>query len=639
MSGEAFDWHEFLGRWQREWVPRDHQEGEAPEKTYTSAPGGPNPRPLGSPGAPEAAIAASEERLGRRLPPSYREFLAVSDGWQVDETAGVYRLGGVADIDWFHDPHGLTPLYQGDLGDNPSAEEVLLAGMWQRALRLETDSDMSYALLDPGDRDPDGEWALYVYKGWSGELPDRYPSFRAYMEARYRAFHADRAHRPDFVNATTRAQDARVAQARLLVLRGRYEEARPLLEEARAFGRPGSAALLNQLRQLMAPHSPRDQGFLVGDPRYLTELLPLQVLTLAHGGGRRGGDDHWLGMMAARGVARETARAALDAVRDSTHRYAPAGTWGRAVAEARETARWGDCDAAWRVLRAALALWEAPGPDVIAPVGLLADPVLGPLITPERGREILATPRSGQRGPAPEQVPDLDPPGLAWLTEPIAGRRPFDGYRCVWTEATDPTRLPDLLGEEDARLSGPTDLRRAFWRGTDPHRREDAEPWADRATVAVGRTARGWAFAFDGWSHRHLNKLFRSPAAAASADGRAVVVWCDPGPSAPGRHGVFHLSVAERGEELYAFTARGTDIQRSGSIPPPLDPARLFRPQDTDPDRELRLLHALHGELGLSLPRFALTKGSLHTFTTRSWTRPPRDGESFAWMSFVRHRL
>jgi hypothetical protein len=55
-------------------------------------------------------------------------------------------------------------------------------------------------------------------------------------------------------------------------------------------------------------------------------------------------------------------------------------------------------------------------------------------------------------------------------------------------------------------------------------------------------------------------------------------------------------------------------------------------------DNELRVLEALHIELGLSLPRFALTHGRLRTFTTRSWTRAPRAGEGFAYGTFVRHR-
>ncbi|MFJ3310631.1 SMI1/KNR4 family protein [Streptomyces sp. NPDC086549] len=631
MSDESFNWHAFLGRWQEEWVPRVNEDEDED--------GGQTVVPLGRPGADEAAIVAAEQRLGRRLPPSYREFLAVSDGWHVEQTAGIYQLGGAADIDWFQDPHDMTSLYEQNLGDNPREEDSLLAGMWQRALRLETDSDMSYALLDPGDSDQDGEWALYVYKGWSGELPDRYPSFRAYMEAMYRSFHGDRVQRPDFLNATTRAQDAHVEEGRLLALRGRYEEALPLLEEALSFGRPRSADLLNQLRHLLAPRSPRGYGYLVADRRYLPEILPVEAMELARSGWRLGGDDHWLRMMTARGAARKTAEVVLSTMRDGTHRYAPPGPWGRAVAEARNAARWGATDAAWRVLRDALPLWEAPGPLLIAPIGLLADPVLGPLITPERGREILATPRAGETGPAPERVPDLDPPGLAWLTEPAANGQPLDGYRCVWVEGIDPARLPALIGEESAELSAPTDPRMASWQAPKPHEREGVELWEDRAVVAVGRTADGWAFAFDGHSHRHLSKLFLSPAAAASSSGRAVVVWSDPRSSSLGGHpAAFHLSVAEQGEELYAFTVRGTEIQRSGEIPEALDPARLFRPEDSELDCELRVLEAMQTELGLSLPRFALTQGRLRTFTTRSWTRAPRAGEGFAYLSFVRHR-
>lgn len=631
MSGEPLNWQEFLGRWQQEWVPRDHGDGddEGGEQSVV---------PLGRPGADEAAIAAAEERLGRRLPPSYREFLAASDGWHVDQTAGVYQLGGVADLDWFRDPYDMTPLYEENLEDDPCGEDVLLAGMWRRALRLETDSDMSHALLDPGDSAQDGEWALYLYKGWSGELPDRYPSFRAYMEAMYRGFHSDRAESPDFVNATTRAQDAQVDQARLLALRGRYEEALPLLEEASSFGRPRSAVLLNQLRHLPAPRSFQGYANLVADPRYLPEILPVEALTPARGEWRSDGDDHWLGMMTARGVARETAETVLSTMRDGTYRYTPPGPWGRAVAEARESARWGATDAAWRTLRDALPLWEAPGPSIIAPIGLLADPVLGLLVTAERGREILATPRSGERGHAPEPVPDLDPPGLAWLTEPAVHGQPLDAYRCVWVEGTDPARLPALVGEDGAGLSAPVDARMASWQAPRPHEREGVEPWEDRAVVAVGRTAGGWAFAFDGHFHHNLNQLFLSPAAAASSSGRAVVVWRDPRRSSSGdQPAAFHLSVAEQGQELYAFTVRGPEIQRSGTIPEALNPTRLFRPEDAELVCEQRMLEAVHTELGLSLPRFALTQGRLPTFTTRSWTRAPREGEGFAYIRFVRH--
>jgi len=48
---------------------------------------------------------------------------------------------------------------------------------------------------------------------------------------------------------------------------------------------------------------------------------------------------------------------------------------------------------AWTVLKAALPSWD-PGPtDRIAPVILLADPELGPLMTPDRAGAVLTTPR------------------------------------------------------------------------------------------------------------------------------------------------------------------------------------------------------------------------------------------------------
>ncbi|WP_405878384.1 hypothetical protein OG762_06790 [Streptomyces sp. NBC_01136] len=46
----------------------------------------------------------------------------------------------------------------------------------------------------------------------------------------------------------------------------------------------------------------------------------------------------------------------------------------------------------------ALRLWRPVCEDHIAPISLFADPVLAQLITPDRGREILATPRGTGSG-------------------------------------------------------------------------------------------------------------------------------------------------------------------------------------------------------------------------------------------------
>jgi hypothetical protein len=59
---------------------------------------------LGHPPASPAQIDTAEVRLGVRLPPSYREFLAASNGWQqVAQEAG--KLLPVESIDWFADDH------------------------------------------------------------------------------------------------------------------------------------------------------------------------------------------------------------------------------------------------------------------------------------------------------------------------------------------------------------------------------------------------------------------------------------------------------------------------------------------------------------------------------------------------------
>jgi hypothetical protein len=46
---------------------------------------------LGEPGATDEEISSAEHRLGMRLPPSYRSFLAVSNGFR-DISPFIYRL-------------------------------------------------------------------------------------------------------------------------------------------------------------------------------------------------------------------------------------------------------------------------------------------------------------------------------------------------------------------------------------------------------------------------------------------------------------------------------------------------------------------------------------------------------------------
>ncbi|RPE44315.1 hypothetical protein EDD90_7552 [Streptomyces sp. Ag109_O5-1] len=636
MTDVSEDWRTFLTRWSQEWA--DAQGAEEPAGDEESKPD----RRLDFPAASQERIGALEERLGHQLPPSYRTFLAVSDGWR--HAGGfVWLLAGTGQVRPHEDAAGLSEYFPGELDEDSAPEDVLLAGMWGRALQLDVESDAVHVLLDPGDVDEAGEWAVYTWAPWYGDMPRRYGSFRAFMEAMYREFHrlqassrSKRAGR-EFVNATTRALDESVEAARLDALGGRYERAATALAEAVAFGRPRAAGLHDQIRRLLGETYMVSFRGLADDPLYAPEIMP--VLVAEHARTRRGEDLAAHNLPGASGAVREAADQVLEQLRDGSFRYTAEGVFGRAVEEAREQARWGDTDAAWHTLRAALPEWRPRSPDHLAPVGLCADPLLGPVITPERGRELLATPRAGRPGEVPPPTAGLDPPGLAWLAD-IAPGNILSSYRFLLVEGVEPAGLPSRIGvDESTVLNDPVTLwdARTRFRRTD-----DVPPWADVALTAVGRAGPGWSFAFEAAPGGNaVGPRFLSPGLAASRGTRAVTVWSEPFRGhRPGLPHVFHLSVAENGEERYGFTVRGTTTDSRGPVPGALRPDRFFPPDTPAEDRrgERLALDALATELGVALPRFALTHSRLHTFRTRPWNRAPGPGEAYMTVGFVSRR-
>jgi hypothetical protein len=619
----AFDWRSLLLRWSGEWadsLPDGETRGEDDEAARGA-------RWLGFAPASEERIAAMERRLGRRMPPSYREFLGVTDGWR--HAGGfVWLLAGTEEARWHDNESGLADVFEEYLDEDAGPEERRETDLWRRGLQLDVESDATYVLLDPEDVDEDGEWAVYTWAGWRAAPPERHANFLTFMRDMHREFHSLRAHRSDgepvFVNDTTRKLDAQMAEAGLEALRGGWERALTALDEAKEYGRPRAAGLGDQIRRLLGQTSMVYFDGLATDPRYARELLPPLVAEHAAHSYR---DDSTLTFHL--GGADEDlvslAYATLDEVRSGTYRYEAAGRFGEAVERAREQARWGDSDGAWRTLIDAVPLWEPLGPDHLAPLGWVADPVLGPLLTPERGRELLATPRGGQSGDAPCPTAGLDGADLAWLAEPDPGNN-RTSYRFALVEGVEPEELPGRLAEGDGTvLNEPMtcwEARRGALRG-----RAEFSSYDDRALMAVGRAGAGWSFAFDGDPAPFDRRRFVSPAAAASAGTRAVVVWSGLRP----RHGepFFHLSVARDGAEQYAFTYADGEVRTNGEIPRPLDPSRFFGDLKDGTEVERSLLEAVAGEFGARLPRHALVNGRLHTFTTRSWTRPPRDGETY----------
>ncbi|GAA4229199.1 hypothetical protein FHR32_002036 [Streptosporangium album] len=154
---------------------------------------------LGSPGVTEPEIVQHEQRLGVRLPPSYKEFLQVTNGWDEDGIA-CGRLLPLAEIGWLRDldPHlaGMWSSPDEELLSVPD-EDYFVYGEGQDTVHLRAEylpdtlqigeyDDGTY-LLNPHIKTPDGEWEAWYLAPW---LPgaERCRSFWDLMNSQLREY-------------------------------------------------------------------------------------------------------------------------------------------------------------------------------------------------------------------------------------------------------------------------------------------------------------------------------------------------------------------------------------------------------------------------------------------------------------------
>ncbi|WP_328466426.1 SMI1/KNR4 family protein [Streptomyces sp. NBC_00448] len=461
--GERTQWRPFLEQWSAEWVAAHDPEQHLPlaEEVVRDT-------WLGFAPAGEAEVASAEARLGRRLPPSLREFLLVTNGWR-DAGDFIYRLAGTEELAWLRDTDDRTwiEVYEDLAADSAEDDEdddededeeeedeeepfeIAEAKVLARSLRLSLDGDAAVMLLDPDDVDADGEWAAYWLASWSGMGPERYDSFHDLMRRQWVSFHALR--KPP--GATRDHWDAQVEQARRQALAGAVDEPLALFAKAHEYGSERADVLSAQMTALLGDwrgvianllwHVPGGDDLLLG-PLFATELLPLLVRhdQLAHphdlrplprlkeqasepvralirdhearaaepgfrltfGGAEFDAAVHAVAdRLAAHPAFRTPDEEPMDRGPIVVTLYAthggPTPEPGPLSSPARvRAAREALCEEAWPELRAALALWRPLSEDHIAPISLLADPVLAQLITPDRGRAILATPRGADPG-------------------------------------------------------------------------------------------------------------------------------------------------------------------------------------------------------------------------------------------------
>src|SRR5436190_23635516 len=87
-----FDWRNFLRRWSEAVLASSHAEEFSADIRASDW--------LGFEPATEEQIAATEKRLKIPLPPSYRAFLKVSNGWR-RTTFAISRVRPVGEVQWF----------------------------------------------------------------------------------------------------------------------------------------------------------------------------------------------------------------------------------------------------------------------------------------------------------------------------------------------------------------------------------------------------------------------------------------------------------------------------------------------------------------------------------------------------------
>jgi len=193
----AFDWRPFLETWSCELIEARAYPDLPPEVVESGW--------LGFPPATDEQLTLLEARLGATLPPSYRDFLKISNGCRQTGTS-IWRMWSTEDIDWFRvrnrewiDAY-LSPFTSAELNEALvlTDDEYLVYGEAQdpvrygityleSALEISETGDSAIYLLNPETVTPDGEWEAWLFANW---LPgaQRHRSFAELMHAEHTSF-------------------------------------------------------------------------------------------------------------------------------------------------------------------------------------------------------------------------------------------------------------------------------------------------------------------------------------------------------------------------------------------------------------------------------------------------------------------
>lgn len=180
-----FDWENLLKEFSQKLIAdiNERRKAEIPSEVIASG-------WLGYSGAIEEQITQAEARLGTTLPPSYREFLKVTNGWRKSDWTEI-QLWSTEEVDWFYVRNqAWIDVWQPYTEERPSVPDAeyfvydeeqdcvyLRREYLQTALEISSDSgDGDIYLLNPEIITADGEWEAWHF---GSKLPGaiRYRSF------------------------------------------------------------------------------------------------------------------------------------------------------------------------------------------------------------------------------------------------------------------------------------------------------------------------------------------------------------------------------------------------------------------------------------------------------------------------------
>ncbi|BAZ08415.1 hypothetical protein NIES4071_02200 [Calothrix sp. NIES-4071] len=185
---ETFNWENRIREWSllRIELLEDYEKEELPPEVFESG-------YLGYPGATEEQITATEARLGVTFPPSYREFLKVSNGLRSTSEYGL-EFCGTEDIVWYAPDHQDWVDELIETWNQPVTDEKYFVygdeqscytfrpEYLQTALEISSE-DMGYIfLLNPQIIVIDNEWEAWFCSFSSSFSIYRYRSFGEMME-------------------------------------------------------------------------------------------------------------------------------------------------------------------------------------------------------------------------------------------------------------------------------------------------------------------------------------------------------------------------------------------------------------------------------------------------------------------------